>query len=137
MLRTQPTRSALSEPWFEACKAGRLLIQHCSACGHQQFYPRVVCSQCSSTDIDWIEASGKATIASYTVVRHAVSKAYEAPYVVALVDLHEGPRLMTNIVDSEFDRLRIGATAQLQFEHWDDDVHLPVFTLASEEAIAT
>ncbi|GAB5413955.1 MAG: OB-fold domain-containing protein [Congregibacter sp.] len=133
MLRTQPTRSALTEPWFEACRDGRLLIQRCGDCGHYQFYPRIVCTRCSSEHVDWVEASGDAVIASFTVVRHAVSKAYEAPYVVALVDLAEGPRLMTNIIHSDFEALRIGMPVRLQFEQWDEDVSLPVFAVETAE----
>ncbi len=129
MLRTQPTRSALAEPWFEACNEGRLLIQQCPACGHYQFYPRIVCAACSSGDPEWVEASGVGSIASFTVVRHAVSKAYEAPYVVALVDLEEGPRLMTQIVGCAPQDVEIGQKVQLRFESWGDDVSLPVFAL--------
>ena len=130
MLRTQPARSALTEPWFEACNEGRLLIQRCGECGHQQFYPRVVCSRCSAAGPAWVEASGEGTVASFTIVRRAVSEAYTAPYVVALVDLVEGPRLMSNIVDCEPETVRIGAAVTLRFEQWDDNVSLPVFAMA-------
>lgn len=133
MLRTQPTRSALSEPWFEACNDGRLLIQRCDGCGNFQFYPRIVCACCMSRDLQWHEASGDAVVASFTVVRRAVSTAYEAPYVVALVDLAEGVRLMSNIIHCEPEQVRIGAKLKLQFERWDENISLPVFTLAQPE----
>ncbi|MEM6774384.1 MAG: Zn-ribbon domain-containing OB-fold protein [Pseudomonadota bacterium] len=129
MQRTQPTRSALSEPWFDACNEGRLLLQKCSSCGAYQFYPRILCTHCGARDPQWVEASGAGRIASFTVVRRAVSKAYEAPYVVALVDLEEGPRLMTNIVDCAPEAVRIGARVGVRFDSWGDDVDLPVFTL--------
>ncbi len=134
MLRTQPTRSALSEPWFDACKHERLLIQQCSACGSYQFYPRILCTHCDARDPTWVEASGSGRIASFTVVRRAVSEAYEAPYVVALVDLEEGPRLMTNIVDCAPEAVRIGARVSVRFEPWGADVDLPVFALVEPTA---
>ncbi|MDP5052264.1 MAG: Zn-ribbon domain-containing OB-fold protein [Congregibacter sp.] len=136
MLRTQPTRSALSEPWFEACNDGRLLIQRCDACGNCQFYPRLVCTNCVSPDLQWCEVSGEAVLASFTVVRHAISTAYDAPYVVALVDLEEGPRLMSNIIHCDLEQLRIGARLKLQFQQWDEDVSLPVFVLDSPELMS-
>lgn len=129
MLRTQPTRSPLTEPWFEACNRGELLIQRCKDCGAYQFYPRTLCTQCDSTSLEWVAAQGTASIASYTVVRHAVSPAFEVPYVVALVDLEEGPRLMTNIVNTDPDSLEIGMPVTLGFERWDDDTSMPVFTV--------
>lgn len=130
MLRTQPLGSALSEPWFAAANEGRLLLQRCTSCGHHQFYPRIVCTRCSAPEPEWVEASGKGVVASFTVVRHAVSGAYAAPYVVALVDLSEGPRMMSNIIACEPGDVRIGHAVQVCFEQWDDDVALPVFTLA-------
>ncbi|MFK8040926.1 Zn-ribbon domain-containing OB-fold protein [Congregibacter sp.] len=129
MLRTQPTRSAFSEPWFKACNEGRLLIQRCESCGHHQFYPRIVCRNCGAAEPAWVEASGKGLIVSFTVVRRPISEAYAAPYVVALVDLEEGPRMMGNIVSAPLEGLGIGMAVSLQFESWGDDVALPVFTL--------
>jgi len=134
MLRTQPTRSAFSEPWFQACSEGRLLIQRCNDCGHYQFYPRIVCRDCGAREPAWVEASGRGLLASFTVVRRPVTEAYQAPYVVALVDLEEGPRMMSNIVSALPEDLEIGMAVSLRFESWSDDVALPVFTLANSSA---
>lgn len=133
MLRTQPTQNALSQPWFEACREGRLTIQRCGACGHFQFYPRIVCSECDSGELAWVDASGEATLRSFSVVHTPVSPAYEAPYVVALVALKEGPTLMSNLVDVDARTLTIGAPLRVRFEAWSDDVTLPVFTLADDD----
>ena len=135
MLRTQPTRTAFSEPWFSACAEGRLLIQRCEDCGHYQFYPRVICSSCASSNVQWVEASGKARLTSFSVVRRAVSRAYEAPYVVALVELQEGPRMMSNIIDVDPQTVRIGAPLSVRFESWSDEVTLPVFTVATAQEV--
>ena len=89
MMKTQPTRTPLTEAWFDACNRGELLIQSCQKCGNNQFYPRAFCTQCGSNGLEWVAASGLARIASYTVVRRSISPAYESPYVIALVDLDE------------------------------------------------
>ena len=73
--------------------------------------------------------SGKGTIASYTVVRRAVSEAFTAPYVIALIDLVEGPRMMSQIVDTEPEALAVGQTLSVAFEAWSEDIKLPVFKL--------
>jgi len=73
--------------------------------------------------------SGKGTIASYTVVRRAVSEAFTAPYVIALIDLVEGPRMMSQIVDTEPEALAVGQTVSVAFEAWSEDIKLPVFKL--------
>jgi uncharacterized OB-fold protein len=73
--------------------------------------------------------SGKGTIVSYTVVRRAVSEAFTAPYVIALIDLVEGPRMMSQIVDTEPEALAVGQSVSVAFEAWSDDIKLPVFKL--------
>ena len=132
MERTQPTRTALSEPWFEGCNRGELLLQQCTSCAAHQFYPRTLCTRCGSAALAWVESSGSGQVASFTVVRRPVSKAYQAPYVVALVELAEGPRLMTNIVGCAPEEVCIGMPVTVTFESWSDDVSLPVFTAASD-----
>lgn len=135
MTRTQPVQTAFSRPWFTACSEGRLLLQRCEHCGNVQFYPRTLCSHCSATAPSWHEASGRGTIASYTVVRRAVSDAYTVPYIVALIDLAEGPRLMSNIVEADPAQLQIGLPVQVRFEAWSEETTLPVFTLANSQEV--
>jgi uncharacterized protein len=86
-----PTRE--TQPYWDGCKRGELMIQRCVACGQHQFFPRMYCSRCFSERIEWVRASGRATVASFTIVRRPVSSAFanEIPYVVALVTLAEGP----------------------------------------------
>ena len=93
-----PPATELSRPFWEGCRAGELRLQHCGDCGRFQFYPRTVCSHCDSTALTWRAVSGNGRIASFTVVRRAISFAYDAPYVVALIDLEEGPRMMSSVV---------------------------------------
>ena len=94
--RPVPPPSALSAPYWEGAAAGRLLIQRCTACGTLRHYPRLLCSNCHSTAADWIEASRRGVIHSWTVAHHAYhpSFAAELPYTLVTVDLQEGPRAL-------------------------------------------
>lgn len=127
MQRTFPTSSALSDTFYAGCREGKLLLQHCTDCGRPQFYPRILCSHCGSRELGWQAASGDGRIATFTVVRQPVSPAYEAPYVVALIDLDEGPRMMSHIVNCDPEQIRVGQTVQVLFEDWSDELTMPVF----------
>jgi uncharacterized OB-fold protein len=124
-----PRRTALSEPFWDGCRAGELRLQHCAACGRYQFYPRVVCSHCHAPGPGWRTVSGQGVIASFTVVRRGLSPAYPAPYAVALVDLAEGPRMMGSITGCEPGALCVGAPVAVRFENWGADCAVPVFHL--------
>jgi len=127
MPKTQPVSNALSQPFFEGCRAGELRVQRCDSCAQLQFYPRIACTACDARTLRWVATSGTGTVASFTVVERAISSAYEAPYVVALIDLDEGPRLMSQLIDFEPDQIRVGAVVQVTFRAWSDDVQMPVF----------
>ena len=130
MNKTQPPITSLSEPYFAGCKSGVLRLQQCGQCLRHQFYPRTICSHCASDDLHWSVASGRGVIASFTVVRHAVSPAYEAPYVVALIDLEEGPRMMSTVLDVDPGQVAIGMSVQVDFASWSDEISMPVFRLS-------
>ena len=108
---------------------GKLVLQRCQHCGHVLFYPRTHCDACQSDQLAWEDASGAGTIASYTVVRRAVSADFEAPYVIALIDLAEGPRMMSQIIDADPDALAVGLSVKVDFAAWSEDITLPVFRL--------
>ncbi|MAL95544.1 MAG: hypothetical protein CME40_10750 [Haliea sp.] len=129
MERTFPTSSALSDAYYAGCREGKLLLQYCSDCQQPQFYPRILCSHCGGRELAWREASGKGHIATFTVVRQPVSPAYEAPYVVALIDLEEGPRMMSHIVNCDPEAVRVGQPVQVSFENWSETLTMPVFQL--------
>ena len=124
-----PRPTAETQPWWDACRESRLLLQRCSACGAHQFYPRMMCVHCDSDAVEWVQASGRGRIRSYTVVRRPVSKGYAAmtPYIVALVELAEGPTMMSNIVECAPETAAIGLPVQVTFERWSEDVAIPVF----------
>jgi uncharacterized OB-fold protein len=129
MTRTLPPVTELTEPYWEGCKAGELRLQRCTDCNRHQFYPRTVCSHCNSRQLDWVVAGGGGQVASFTVVRRAISKAYTAPYVVALVDLDEGVRMMSNVVGVDPEMVTVGDRVTVDFEAWSEALSLPVFRL--------
>ncbi len=131
MQRTLPPLTDLTRPYWEGCKAGELKLQRCSDCGEHQFYPRNICAHCTSRNLAWITASGRGEIASFTVFRRAISKAYDAPYIVALIDLDEGVRMMSNVVDADPEQVGVGDPVTVDFENWSDELRLPVFRLAN------
>ena len=134
--KIQPRPTALSEPYWQGCEQGELRMQFCTACQRYQFYPRAFCSACGASTLAWRALSGRGRIASFTVVRRAVSSAYEAPYIVALIDVEEGPRLMSHIVGipAEDPRLCVGAAVAVEFQNWSHAVVMPVFRLSEAAA---
>jgi len=124
-----PRPTPTEQPFYDACAAGKLVLQRCQSCGHVLFYPRTHCDACQSDRLVWEDAIGTGTIASYTVVRRAVSADFEAPYVIALIDLAEGPRMMSQIIDADPDALAVGLSVKVDFAAWSEDITLPVFRL--------
>jgi uncharacterized OB-fold protein len=122
-----PPDTELSRPFWEGCREGELRLQQCNSCDRFQFYPRIICSHCDGDGLSWRPVSGRGRIASFTVVRRGISRAYEAPYIVALVDLDEGPRMMSTVVDCEPESVAVGDTVQVQFEAWGGNYLMPVF----------
>jgi len=118
-------------PWWEGIAAGELRFQRCSACGEPIFYPRARCPYCFADDPQWLVSEGTGSIYAYTVVHRAPSKemASRTPYVVALVDLDEGFRMMTNIVDSAPEAVRVGLPVEVVFRVAIDGRRIPCFTL--------
>lgn len=119
-----------SRPYWEGLAQGELRIQRCDACARAIFYPRALCPHCFSERLLWIVASGKGTIYSYTVAHQAFGPfATETPFVVAIVELEEGVRMMTRIVDASRERITVGATVQVTVASVGEDFTLPYFRL--------
>src|SRR5713226_4123333 len=118
-----------SRPFWEGCRQGKLLLQYCDQCRRHQFYPRLYCMQCGSTSLSWIEASGRGVIYSYTIIHQNKSPefAQDTPYNVAIVQLEEGPRMMSNIVDISPAELRIDLPVTIIFDAVTDSISLPRF----------
>ncbi|HEY8450436.1 MAG TPA: Zn-ribbon domain-containing OB-fold protein [Bacillota bacterium] len=127
--RPLPEPTPETRPYWEAAREGRLLVQRCNACGHRQFYPRRICTRCLSEDLGWIEASGRGTIYTFTVTHRAAGPAFEplVPYVCAIIELEEGVRMLSNIIDCDPAQLRIGQRVQVDFLQLSPEIALPVF----------
>ncbi len=121
-----------SERYWSALTEGRLLIKHCNACDRHHFYPRPFCPHCWSDDVEWVEASGGATLYTHSVVyvNDLPPFGRQVPYVAAVVDLDEGPRMMTRVVDCDHDALTIGMRLELRTEPVTEEVTMAVFVPA-------
>lgn len=116
-----PGGSPDAAPYWAAARQGQLLLRRCRDCGHWHFLPRVLCPQCWSQSLDWLPASGAGHIHSFSIVRRAPLPAFAplTPYVVALIDLAEGPRMLANIVGSDALESALGDAVQVCFEARD------------------
>ena len=121
-----------SAPYWAALKERRLILKHCRDCGRHHFYPRALCPHCHSDALEWSDARGTGSIYSYTVARRPAGPAFkaDAPYVVAVVELDEGARMMTNIVTNDVESVRIGQRVAVAFEAVTDEITLPKFKAA-------
>lgn len=115
--------------WWDAASDGRLLVVRCRACGEAHYYPRPFCPRCGADDVSWEEASGRATLYTWSVVHQNDLPPFrdKVPYVAAVVDLDEGPRMSTNVVGAEPMDLRVGMRLVVTFEELADGFHIPVF----------
>ena len=118
-----PPVNAENQAFFDAARAGRLLVGRCTACGEFHYYPRAVCPFCASERTEWVPAQGRGRIYAFSVMRRA-----EAPYAIAYVTLAEGVTMLTNLVDCDFDRLRIGDPVRVVFKAADGGEMIPMFT---------
>lgn len=119
-----------SRPYWQGTAQGELRIQRCAACQRHVFYPRAICPHCGSDQLAWITTAGEGVIYSFTVVHQAYGPfAAQLPFVVALVDLVEGVRMMTRITGSPPAAVRIGQRVRVVYERITDDVTLPYFAL--------
>jgi len=116
-------------PYWEGCRRGELRAQRCTACGHLRWPPAVLCPKCLAEGGEWIALSGRGTIFSWIVVHRPQHPAFfgDVPYNVAIVELDEGPRLHTNVVECANEDLRIGLPVEVVFQKVDDEVTLPKF----------
>lgn len=126
-----PRPTLETAPFWEATAEGRLVLPCCDACGFVIWYPRMFCPDCGSTAVHWIEASGAGTVYSYTVTRKGQGAYRDAgPYVMAYVELAEGPRVMTNIVGVDPGAVHIGQAVRVVFDDTGEGPALPRFTPA-------
>jgi uncharacterized OB-fold protein len=128
-----PAITTEAKPFWDAAAQNKLVMQHCNDCGAWVWTPRPLCNECGSERIEWTPMSGKGEIYSFTVIRQVVGRAasqafqQDIPYVIAWVDLDEGPRMITNIVDCPVENVTLGMKVAVVFEQASKDVWLPKF----------
>ena len=124
-----PRIDAQTAPHWEGARAGKLRVQRCKTCGTLRYPPNRWCAQCRSDEMDWIDVSGKGQVWSWCIFHRQYFKGFETeiPYAVVLVELDEGLRLYSNLIDVPHDRIRIGMRVHAAFERVTDDVTLVKF----------
>jgi uncharacterized protein len=123
-----PAVNAETKEFWAATAAGRLLVKRCEDCGTLIWYPRAICPACSSLRTEWLEVSGRGSIYSYTVNNRGEGAYLGAPpFVLAYVELDEGLRMMTNIVDADPADLAVGLAVEVVFHDTGDGAALPRF----------
>lgn len=128
-----PEITDVNRPYWDGLAEGELRYQHCEACGNDWLPARARCPGCLSDRTEWRSASGRGTVVSWIVYHHAYAPhlAEKLPYDVTIVALDEGPRLLTNVVNSDAGRkLSVGAPVDLAIEE-EEGLHLPRFRLAA------
>lgn len=127
--RPLPVPTPETQHFWDGCREGKLLIQACNNCGHVYYPPRPFCPACSSRSVKTIEASGRGTLASY-VINYRPHPAFGEPHSIAIVELEEGPKMATNIVDCPQtpEALVLDMPVEVKFEAVSEDITLPLFT---------
>ncbi|PSP76748.1 DNA-binding protein [Halobacteriales archaeon QS_3_64_16] len=127
--RPVPEVTPETEAFWRGASEGRFLLSECQECGLIYHYPRALCPDCFGEDVTWREASGEGEIYSYSIARQASGWPDEAlPLVVAYVELEEGPRVMTNVLDCEPEDVAVGTPVETRFVPTEkEDVSIPVF----------
>lgn len=125
--RLRPVLAHDNAWWWEGVQRGELLIQKCSSCGVLRHPPRPMCGRCQSLEWETVRASGRGTVHSYTVVHHPKVPGYEYPLACVLVELEEGTRLVSNLVDCPPSQVRVGMPVELTIRNVEEDWKLPFF----------
>jgi uncharacterized OB-fold protein len=126
--RPLPWPDEVSRPFFEAAANGRLLLQRCAACSKSVFYPRPFCPTCGG-DLEWVELGGIGRVHTFTVIRQNLSSAFrdEVPYVVAMVDVEEGARMMGNVIDCAVEDVHIGMEVEAVLVKIAEGIGMPLW----------
>jgi uncharacterized OB-fold protein len=122
-----PRPTHLSRPHWEGCREGVLRVQRCRDCGGFVFIPQPLCTHCQSEALEWVASSGRGVVYSHTVVHRPPRPAFEAPYVVAIVELEEGWHMLTNLVDVAPGDVQVGMPVEVAFRAMSDAITLPYF----------
>ena len=128
--RIKPPMGPDNAWWWDMAAEGKLGIQRCTSCGALRHPPRPMCGECGSMEWQAIESSGRGTIASFTVLTHPQFPGYNYPLIIILVDLEEGTRLTSELVDCAPEAVDFGLAVEMVIHEDPDGFKLPVFKLA-------
>lgn len=125
----KPIVNPCAQPFWDATRQGKLMIQQCTDCQTNIFYPRLFCPNCHSEALEWVATCGRGTVYSYSVVHNNAPSAFipDIPYVVAIVRLEEGVQMCTNIVGCDPSDVRCDMPVKVVFEAIDEEFTLPKF----------
>lgn len=120
-----------AKPYWDGLNEGKLMLPKCEDCGKAFFYPRIACPHCHSRNVGWMQASGKGKLYSFQIAYRALNPAFKIapPYILAMVELEEGPRLLSNMINIEADPdvLKCDMPVEVVFEKQNDEVTIPLF----------
>lgn len=121
----QPTRE--SKPFWDGLKAHQLMLQRCARCKKVRHYPRPMCDACHSMDCEWIRASGKGTVHSWSVNHHAFHPGFkrDTPYVLVTIDLEEGVRMIAPLQENDASALSLGQALRITYDDSNEEFTLP------------
>ena len=129
-----PTIQPETEEYWKAAKRHELFLQKCNACGEVIYFPRVMCYRCLSEDLGWFKSTGLGTLYSFTIIRQVahMSFAPDVPYVYAIIDLDDGARMISNIVNIDPMEIEIGMRVQVTFDDVTPEISIPKFEPVKE-----
>lgn len=124
-----PTPSPWSKPFWDGCKRHELLIQVCNECQKPIFYPKLFCPHCLSPDLEWVKASGKGKVYTYSIVYSYPPAAFvhDVPYVVAVIKLDEGVQMMSNVIEIKPEDVKCDMEVEVVFDDVTEEITLPKF----------
>jgi len=128
--RPKPPRNQDNAFFWEGVDRGELLIQHCTSCGRLRHPPRPMCPNCQSLEWDTVQSSGRGNVFSFIIPHYPQVPMFEYPYVVAVIALEEGTRLISNVIDIDPGDVSIGMPVEVKFVKVDDELTLPLFAPA-------
>ena len=123
---SEPELNPGDKPYFDAAGEGKLLLKKCNECSEVHHYPRALCPFCFSEKVEWVQAKGTGEIYTYSITR----RGGPVPYCIAYVTLDEGVKMMTNIVDTDLDTIKIGQKVKVTFKKTEAGTSVPMFTPA-------
>jgi uncharacterized protein len=129
----RPLSPEVSRPFWEAAKRHELVMPRCTICDHLFFYPRSECPRCLSNHLEWMQVSGRGRLHTYTVVYQPANAAFrdDTPYIYAVVQLDEGPRMVSNVVECDLDAVSVDMPLEVLFDNVTPEWTLVKFKPAS------